>query len=1044
MTLELLGFMLSSTDTNDFDSLMQIRVGGKQGDDSKIGKHGLGFNSCYHFTDVPSFISGDSIAFLDPHEKFLPRRHDSTQRGIIGPIPKNGIGGHSEKDQLVPYEGIEGIDFRSTFRGTLFRIPLRKQPSDISDSIFATDQILELFTSLKSTISSQFLFLRHIETIEISYILSTSTPLQINSLYKATITGLTENVRNKRKCVINNEIQTFQMEIEQFEEDSNNVQKDCWIIVTGAQPNPEDPQLKQYAERYRLRVLGGIAALYKSSKDDNNRIDYGEIYKAFRIDFIGRLYSFLSLPDTTYLQFHLNGTWAQGSNRGRLLLERDNSPDIDHQKLNWNRHIMLEFLPKLYCKLIKKAVEMQKRERSLGIESMDLRENIHPVSKFWPFPLTDQSNSNYVVEFGFKVLEYMIQNEDIFDGSIENRVNSLFEFLLDVQIEGLRYFLQIAWYGIEANPNFKSLVRFFPIWKVLLNPLDGNSEPVPLKPATCGFILENNIKQYQINTSKIYLDATDENDRFILTQLNVPMRTIFEYTFEDVEFPREYNSCYLEFLKDILNDYRIVRNLNDKCCFPNANTKRLKKITDLYDYNNLVFRTVFGGDSSVFLHPEFSEFKNILSTIGFKHMIDIEIFRRCAVKVKELLQMPEPPSDIRYRGFILVNHLYKNINAINLESIEEIPFYPITKSLGKPYNLHYNHTQSLDCLNNIILPAYREVAWSQMPLIAEDVIPPHQVLQRYPSFGKPDVSTVVRHLRFLYSILRSDEVWKKDWTDVFRNNIFDVYKWLDEECCSNEDLNLSEHICFEPLFLNCNRNQDPFNIENWVTSGDLVLNSELDEVKYVHPELARYPNMLKSAGAREIRQPNVRINVREHDQSHHNNSTLFKFLFDQTCSLHDVTFVVNGESIKASRYMLAASSEFFNQKFTSEELSPTNPVTITIENIEPNSMRIFLRYLYGQNIDNAIQNRQSLNINVDLRDEPNTDESQDLVLYKNLLKLADDYNLDHLKELMELRLSRLVFMSNVDEMKRFAEISNASQLNEYCYHFTPDNSGVRN
>src|ERR1043165_7092354 len=96
----------------DFDSLMQIRVGGKQDDDTKIGKHGLGFNSCYHFTDAPSFISGDSIAFLDPQEKYLK------QRGIISPIPKDGLSEFVKKDQLVPFEGIEGVDFRSTFNGT--------------------------------------------------------------------------------------------------------------------------------------------------------------------------------------------------------------------------------------------------------------------------------------------------------------------------------------------------------------------------------------------------------------------------------------------------------------------------------------------------------------------------------------------------------------------------------------------------------------------------------------------------------------------------------------------------------------------------------------------------------------------------------------------------------------------------------------------------------------------------------------------------------------------------------------------------------------
>ena len=119
---------------SDFKSLMQIRVGGKQNDDTKIGKFGLGFNSCYHFTDAPSFISGDSIAFLDPQEKFLPTKDGKTQRGIIGPIPRYGIHQYPEKDQLVPFMGIEGIDFQSTFEGTLFRIPLRQQPSELTDS----------------------------------------------------------------------------------------------------------------------------------------------------------------------------------------------------------------------------------------------------------------------------------------------------------------------------------------------------------------------------------------------------------------------------------------------------------------------------------------------------------------------------------------------------------------------------------------------------------------------------------------------------------------------------------------------------------------------------------------------------------------------------------------------------------------------------------------------------------------------------------------------------------------------------------------------
>ena len=32
-------------------------------------RFGLGFNSVYHFTDLPSFVSGDHLIVFDPHAK---------------------------------------------------------------------------------------------------------------------------------------------------------------------------------------------------------------------------------------------------------------------------------------------------------------------------------------------------------------------------------------------------------------------------------------------------------------------------------------------------------------------------------------------------------------------------------------------------------------------------------------------------------------------------------------------------------------------------------------------------------------------------------------------------------------------------------------------------------------------------------------------------------------------------------------------------------------------------------------------------------------
>ncbi|PKK61469.1 hypothetical protein RhiirC2_213061 [Rhizophagus irregularis] len=410
---------------SDFESLMQIRVGGKQEDSTKIGKHGLGFNSCYHLTDFPSFVSGDKIAFLDPQEKYL------SKRGILGPIPQNS----TYRDQLAPFKGIKDIDFRE---GTLFRIPLRKKPSELSDTISTTEEILELIKKIKSNFSNQFLFLRNIEKMEMSHIPARTAVLftslqspQMNSLWKAAITGLDENVRRKRRCVTNGATQIFQIKIEIDTKsdhwmNTNKKQKEHWIIITGSQQNPETSRLKKYVKQHRLNVSGGIAALLKSSVEP-------------QFNFIGKMFSFLSLSDVTHLPVHLNGVWAQGSDRGKLLIESDDdSPDLDHLKLDWNRHILLDFLPKLYCKLLKEIIELR--------DSNKIELNEHPISKFWPFPPITRNYPKYIIEYGCKVLQQILQNEENFhDGSFINRMDNLFSLISRDKAPELRNLLRNNW-----------------------------------------------------------------------------------------------------------------------------------------------------------------------------------------------------------------------------------------------------------------------------------------------------------------------------------------------------------------------------------------------------------------------------------------------------------------------------------------------------------------------------------------------------------------------------------------------------------------------
>ena len=81
----------------------------------------IGFNSCYHLTDVPSFVSGSTIVYFDPHCTNLPvsasnpgMRADFTRADLLNKYP----------DQCRTFL-VFGCNMRDAFPGTIFRLPLR-------------------------------------------------------------------------------------------------------------------------------------------------------------------------------------------------------------------------------------------------------------------------------------------------------------------------------------------------------------------------------------------------------------------------------------------------------------------------------------------------------------------------------------------------------------------------------------------------------------------------------------------------------------------------------------------------------------------------------------------------------------------------------------------------------------------------------------------------------------------------------------------------------------------------------------------------------
>jgi sacsin len=71
----------------DFDALMEIGCGHKINDQLAVGRFGVGFNSVYHVTDIPSIVSGDHVVFLDPTAQYLSSASPDAPGLMIDVIP---------------------------------------------------------------------------------------------------------------------------------------------------------------------------------------------------------------------------------------------------------------------------------------------------------------------------------------------------------------------------------------------------------------------------------------------------------------------------------------------------------------------------------------------------------------------------------------------------------------------------------------------------------------------------------------------------------------------------------------------------------------------------------------------------------------------------------------------------------------------------------------------------------------------------------------------------------------------------------------------
>jgi len=149
----------------DFDTICELGSGSKANDTKKTGRFGIGFVSTYNLTDTPCFLSGDQLVIFDPLCEYVPTA-TSQKPGVRCTLEPMWVSGFA--DQFTPFE-VLGCLPGQHFQGTIFRFPLRKKASRLSNSVLV--DVHELLQELYN--GAILLFLKNINKITVSQLQTT-------------------------------------------------------------------------------------------------------------------------------------------------------------------------------------------------------------------------------------------------------------------------------------------------------------------------------------------------------------------------------------------------------------------------------------------------------------------------------------------------------------------------------------------------------------------------------------------------------------------------------------------------------------------------------------------------------------------------------------------------------------------------------------------------------------------------------------------------------------------------------------------------------
>ncbi|KAK0187120.1 hypothetical protein F5146DRAFT_1063566 [Armillaria mellea] len=323
----------------DWEALQTIHRSSKKTDNTKIGKYGIGFRSCYHITDHPQILCGTSLAILDPHHHFS----DS------GGTKINFVElGDSCADHLSCFDFFLPSSTPPTpFSGSVIRLPLRtpQSQSSISNKVVTSEEIRTLFRDfIEEELDVSLLFLKHVSRIEIHEIdeQGTRTFLAGVSISKGSFS--------------------------QWAEDGSHITFIETINITS--PSRNDAITWRILQSSFDETTSASLISYRLGRDVRPLLSKHKLVPSISLavpmsivtaeQTSGRLFTYLPLPIRTGFPCHVHGLFALTQSRQNLT----NKTEIgivrgsdDSVLIEWNQLLFEKYLPKAWVVLLPVLIE---------------------------------------------------------------------------------------------------------------------------------------------------------------------------------------------------------------------------------------------------------------------------------------------------------------------------------------------------------------------------------------------------------------------------------------------------------------------------------------------------------------------------------------------------------------------------------------------------------------------------------------------------------------------------------------------------------------